>query len=87
MKLFNVVAMVKNNVVIENVLSESKRALQLSYTKAGKEVLKVVDISNTVFTGSIEDEKERFNNAISGYSENEKKMLATLFADFLVSVK
>ena len=87
MKLFNVVAMVENNVVIENVLSESKRALQLSYTKAGKEVLKVVDISNTVFTGSIEDEKERFNNAISGYSENEKKMLATLFADFLVSVK
>ena len=87
MKLFNVVAMVENDVVIENVLSESKRALQLSYTKAGKEVLKVVDISNTVFTGSIEDEKERFNNAISGYSENEKKMLATLFADFLVSVK
>ena len=82
MKLFNVVAMVENDVVIENVLSESKRALQLSYTKAGKEVLKVVDISNTVFTGSIEDEKERFNNAISGYSENEKKMLATLFADF-----
>ena len=87
MKLFNVVAMVENDVIIENVLSESKRALQLSYTKAGKEVLKVVDISNTVFTGSIEDEKERFNNAISGYSENEKKMLATLFADFLVSVK
>ena len=87
MKLFNVVAMVENDVIIENVLSESKRALQLSYTKAGKEVLKVVDISNTVFTGSIEDEKERFNNAISGYSDNEKKMLATLFADFLVSVK
>ena len=87
MKLFNIVAMVENDVVIENVLSESKRALQLSYTKAGKEVLKVIDISNTVFTGSIEDEKERFNSAISGYSENEKKMLTTLFADFLVNVK
>ena len=87
MKLFNIVAMVENDVIIENVLSESKRALQLSYTKAGKEVLKVVDISNTVFTGSIEDEKERFNNAISGYSDNEKKMLTTLFADFLVNVK
>ncbi len=87
MKLFKVVAMVDSDVVIGNVLSESKRALQLSYTKAGKEVLKVQDISDTVFTGSIEDEKEHFNNVISSYSEDEQKLLKTYFDALINDIK
>lgn len=87
MKLFKVVAMVDADVVIENVLSESKRALQLSYTKAGKEVLKVQDVSDTVFTGSIEDEKERFNNAIADYTEDEQKLLKTYFNVLINDIK
>lgn len=87
MKLFNIVSMEKSNVFVEDVLSESKRALTTQYTKAGKEVLKITDISNTVFTADIAGEKERFNNAIAVYSENEQKMLKAYFNVLINGIK